>query len=70
MRTQILLVLLLTQLAGCSIYKDLTRDPRDAPWDPKPGQQLFDQAPAWNGAASRVCCGHLRSCGPGQSPRC
>ena len=57
---------------GCaSIKEQLTRDPRDAPWDPKPSQgQLFDQIPNWDGNASRVCCGHLRSCEAHQSPRC
>lgn len=55
-------------LIGCSA---LERDPRDAPWDPKPGEgALFDQIPAWDGAANRVCCGHLAKCEPWQSPRC
>jgi hypothetical protein len=30
---------------GCAGYTP--RDPRDAPWDPKPGQTLFDQMPNW-----------------------
>jgi len=55
----------LLALAGCA-----TNTRKDAPWDPKAGQTLFDQMPNWEGAAERICCGHLRSCGPGQSPRC
>ena len=31
--------------AGCASYQP--RDPRDAPWDPRPGQTLFDQMPNW-----------------------
>lgn len=53
--------------AGCA-----TRDPRDAAWDPPPGQMIFEQVPAWRGAALRVCGGHLpehrRSVG--QTGRC
>ena len=41
---------------GCSV---LNYDRRDAPWDPRPGQNLHDQIPAWDGAALRVCGGHL-----------
>lgn len=41
-----------------------------APWDPAPGHSLFDQIPNWQGAAGRICCGHLTSCEPHQSPRC
>jgi len=25
---------------------------------------------AWDGAAGKICCGHLRECQPHQSPRC
>lgn len=73
MRTGTLLPLLLLVLsvtsAGCA---QLQQDRRDAPWDPKPGTgaQLFDQIPNWEGAANRVCCGHLRQCKANQSPRC
>jgi hypothetical protein len=28
---------------GCA-----TRDPRDAPWDPKPGHSLIDVLPNWD----------------------
>lgn len=31
--------------AGCAGYQP--RDPRDAPWDPRPGVTLFDQMPNW-----------------------
>jgi hypothetical protein len=30
---------------GCAGWQP--RDPRDAPWDPRPGQTLFDQMPNW-----------------------
>jgi len=53
-------------LIGCAA----ARDPRDARHDPKPGRALFEQIPAWDGAAAKICCGHLRSCEPHQSPRC
>lgn len=61
---------LLVVLAALSITGCATRDPRDAPWDPPQGRALFEQIPAWDGAAQRVCCGHLRQCRPDQSPRC
>jgi hypothetical protein len=41
-------------LAGCA-----TVDPRDAPWDPPAGRALFEQLPAWDGAAEKICGGHL-----------
>lgn len=69
MRTAILLALLSTQLAACS----LLQDKRNAPWDPKGSAQLFDQIPAWDGAANRVCGGHLTEeerQRTGKSPRC
>lgn len=48
-------------LGGCAhVIEELTRDPRDAPWDPRAGQgQLFDQIPAWDNAAERICCSGL-----------
>ena len=52
------------------VLTELTRDPRDAPWDPPAGRQLFEQIPAWDNAAEKICCGHLRECQPHQSPRC
>ena len=64
------LVLLLAVCANLAACAQLQQDRRDAPWDPKPGQSLFDQIPNWEGGANRVCCGHLRSCGPNQTPRC
>lgn len=70
MRMQIKLVALSIVLAastGCGI---LQQDRRDAPWDPKGSAQLIDQIPNWDGAAGRVCCGHLRSCQAHQTPRC
>ena len=60
-------IVLAALLSGCSI---LGKDPRDAPWDPKPGQTLFDQIPNNEGGANQICCGHLRECKPHQSPRC
>jgi hypothetical protein len=43
-------------LQGCAV---VFKDPRDAPWDPKPGQVLFDQLPPWQGASHQVCCSVL-----------
>jgi hypothetical protein len=67
MRTAIMLVLLSTQLAACSL---LQQDRRDAPWDPRGSRSLMDQIPNEDGAAGRVCCGHLRTCQAHQTPRC
>jgi hypothetical protein len=53
-------------LIGCATV----RDSRDAAWDPPAGRSLFEQIPAWDGAAEKICCGHLKSCEPHQSPRC
>ena len=47
-------------LTGCAtVIEELTRDPRDAPWDPRAGAQLIDQIPAWDNAALKVCCSAL-----------
>lgn len=48
-------------LTGCAhVLEELTRDRRDAPWDPRPGQgQLHDQIPNWDNEAIRRCGGHL-----------
>ena len=43
---------------------------RTVDWDPPQGRALFEQIPAWDGAANKICCGHLRECKPHQSPRC
>lgn len=62
---KLLLAALCASAAGCA-----THDRRDAAWDPKPGQTMFDQIPNWDGGANRVCCGHLRSCKANQTPKC
>ena len=67
MRTAIMLVLLSTQLAACSL---LQQDRRDAPWDPRGSRSLMDQIPNEDGAAGKRCCGHLRQCQAHQTPRC
>jgi hypothetical protein len=67
MRTAIMLVLLSTQLAACSL---LQQDRRDAPWDPRGSRSLMDQIPNEDGAATKRCCGHLRTCQAHQTPRC
>jgi hypothetical protein len=56
-------------LAGCSstqggsfwseMAREVKRDPRDAPWDPPAGRQLFEQIPNWDRAADKICCGAL-----------
>lgn len=58
----------LLALQGCAT--ELRRDPRDAPWDPRPGHSLLDQIPNETGGANRVCCGGDRRCEPWQTPRC
>jgi hypothetical protein len=83
--TAICLAVSLTMLQACAVQpqqsdtaptvwselvQQLTRDRRDAPWDPPPGRSLFEQLPPWDNEAERVCCGHLRECQPHQSPRC
>lgn len=65
-----LILLAVLVLNGCSTWSAMMRDPRDAPWDPKPGQTLFDQIPNNEGSANQICCGRLPSCAPHQSPRC
>lgn len=62
------LLVVAAQLSACSLLGDR----RDAPWDPKADSsaQLFDQIPNWDGAANKICCGHLAQCAPHQSPRC
>ncbi len=72
----ILTAVAVATLAGCTnmahVLGELSqrRDPRDAPWDPPPGRQLFEQIPNWDNAASRICCGRLAECAPHQSRRC
>jgi hypothetical protein len=63
-------VLLLTLSVSLTACTTLQQDRRDAPWDPKRGQTLFDQIPNEDGGANRVCCGHLRSCKAHQTPKC
>lgn len=65
----VLLLALVANATACS----LMRDRRDAPWDPKPGQSLFDQIPNWDDGANRRCGGHLDEetrRREGRSPRC
>ena len=63
----LLAALVAASLQGCAY---INKDPRDAAWDPPQGRQLFEQIPAWDDRAQRVCCGHLRQCQPHQTPRC
>lgn len=65
------LMLFFVFAAAVSTQGCMTYDRRDAPWDPKPGQALFDQIPNWEGEALRRCGGHLPESERGQrSPRC
>jgi len=69
----LLKILLVAAAVASTACADLQRDRRDAAWDPRPGQQLMDQIPAWDGAANRVCGGHLTEAErqrTGKSPRC
>lgn len=55
-----LVISLAVTASGCaSVQGELTRDRRDAPWDPPAGRVLFEQLPAWDGAASKICCSSL-----------
>lgn len=47
----LLIALVVANLAACTGM----RDRRDAQWDPKPGQALFEQLPNWEGKAMRQC---------------
>jgi len=67
-KASLVAVIVVTQLAACSILGDR----RDAPWDPKQGRGIaMDQIPNNEGSAMSVCGGHLP---PeerrGRSPRC
>jgi hypothetical protein len=44
-------------LQGCAV---ILLDSRDAPWDPKPGQPLFEQLPAHINKAHNECCSVLK----------
>jgi hypothetical protein len=58
-------------LTGCATDPRLWRDRRDAPWDPPAGRSLFEQLPAWDGAAQKRCGAHLpESERGGRSDRC
>jgi hypothetical protein len=63
--TKVVVVLLCSlALQGCavgrSVWTELARDPRDAPWDAPPDRLLFEQLPPWQGGAHAVCCSALR----------
>lgn len=58
----------LALLQGCAAYTEHRQG--SAPWDPPEGRALFEQLPNWDGAAAKICCGHLKECQPHQSPRC
>ena len=71
MTTAKTVLVLLIVFAAVSTQGCMTYDRRDAPWDPKPGQALFDQIPNWEGEALRRCGGHLPESERGQrTPRC
>ena len=56
-------------LQGCAVITA----PGSAPWDPPPGRALFEQLPNWDGAAERICGGHLHpdeARRQGKSQRC
>ena len=63
----LLAALLAVSAVGCA---ELRKDRRDAPWDPKGSQTLYDQIPNEDGGAMRRCCGQKRSCEAHQTPRC
>lgn len=63
-------LLLIVFAAAVSTQGCATHDPRDAAWDPRPGQTLIDQIPNWPSEALTRCCGHLRQCQVYQTPQC
>jgi hypothetical protein len=65
---RLIALLLVTQLAACSLLGDR----RDAPWDPKVGRGIgMDQIQNWEGEANKICGGHLPpNERKGRSPRC
>ena len=65
---RLIALLLVTQLAACS----LMHDRRDAPWDPRGGVGVgMDQIQNNTGSANSVCGGHLApEDRKGRSPRC
>ena len=69
MTMQKTVLMLLLVFAAVSTQGCATHDRRDAPWDPKPGVNLFDQIPN-EISAHRRCCGHLRTCAAAQTARC
>ncbi len=56
-------------LQGCAALAELGRDPRDAAWDPKPGQSLFAQLPPWERAAFKRCRGRYEERAQGDGCR-
>jgi hypothetical protein len=42
---------------GCA-----SRDPRDAPWDPKPGRALHEQLPNWDHPMGKQPCYNPNGC--------
>ena len=70
--TALVMGLSLNLITGCAgISQFGGRDARDAPWDPPQGRSLFEQLPAEENAAERICCGrNVFECKPHQSPRC
>ena len=68
MKQLALVLLCCTLLAGCRTW-----DRRDAPWDPRSGEALFDQIPNETGGAAKRCGGHMRyedAVREGRSLRC
>ena len=53
-----------TVLLLCAVMAGCVYTPEREP------QELFQQIPNWDNEALRVCCGHLQTCEPYQSPRC
>lgn len=47
---KLLIIFAVITVQGCAVI-----DYRDRPWDPRPGQQLFEQIPNWDQEAQRVC---------------
>jgi len=69
MLRRLLLIIAASTATGCANTNVWTAQQR--PWDPPAGRALYEQIPAWDGAALTQCCGATPSkCQRHQTDRC